>query len=368
VLHAQVAFDSASDAAYSDGWQAGDNGGFGFQPWNFDNDTLFPVEGIRDVNSSSPFNQVGTAWRLGLNYLSEGKDIVRVGRGLPAPLQVGQTLSIVMDPPSDTAFFDIETFRLNTGGGNICYGGEGCTPGTAPLTRFAWSFFNWTDFNEWGRWTASSIGPTSLFNVDKSPGEHPDFPAGAAGTDMGVQLDFTLTGDETYSLTVTPLDNPAAAFSGSGGLENAGTGPIDWIEFMHYGAESNDSFPTDWYIKSMQITGGPAGDNADFDDDGDVDGQDLLSWQRGVGQANPTLADGDADDDNDVDGADLTVWKEQFGPAAGAAAVSAATSCGCGGGSAALSAVPEPTSAGVAATAVAGLAAMALGRRRRTPK
>jgi hypothetical protein len=29
------ASDSASDPAYADGWQAGDNGGSGFEPWTF---------------------------------------------------------------------------------------------------------------------------------------------------------------------------------------------------------------------------------------------------------------------------------------------------------------------------------------------
>ena len=54
---------------------------------------------------------------------------------------------------------------------------------------------------------------------------------------------------------------------------------------------------------------------ADFDADGDVDGQDLLAWQRGFGTQAPnaTRASGDADDDLDVDGDDLNVWRQQFG-------------------------------------------------------
>ena len=28
-----AASDNAADPAYNDGWQAGDNGGFGFEPW-----------------------------------------------------------------------------------------------------------------------------------------------------------------------------------------------------------------------------------------------------------------------------------------------------------------------------------------------
>ncbi len=54
---------------------------------------------------------------------------------------------------------------------------------------------------------------------------------------------------------------------------------------------------------------------ADFDSDGDTDGADFLSWQRGFGilAPNATLADGDADSDGDVDGGDLAVWQGAFG-------------------------------------------------------
>jgi hypothetical protein len=60
---------------------------------------------------------------------------------------------------------------------------------------------------------------------------------------------------------------------------------------------------------------------ADFDQDGQVDGADLLIWQHGIGESSP----GDANRDGVVDAADLAEWQAQF-PAAHAQA----------------SAVPEP--------------------------
>lgn len=66
-----------------------------------------------------------------------------------------------------------------------------------------------------------------------------------------------------------------------------------------------------------------AEDSADFDEDGDVDGADFLTWQRGVGTlAGATLADGNANatEDDDVDADDLAVWESQFGASAPAAA------------------------------------------------
>jgi hypothetical protein len=56
--------------------------------------------------------------------------------------------------------------------------------------------------------------------------------------------------------------------------------------------------------------------NADFDADGDVDGADLLAWQRNYGVASgATTNNGDANGDGAVDEDDLVVWKSQFGEA-----------------------------------------------------
>src|SRR5262245_5078719 len=68
---AMNAFDSAADPAYADGWQAGDNGGTGFTPWNFDAGYIFggvnyayAAAGLKTIDDglqtggagSSPFN------------------------------------------------------------------------------------------------------------------------------------------------------------------------------------------------------------------------------------------------------------------------------------------------------------------------
>lgn len=92
----------------------------------------------------------------------------------------------------------------------------------------------------------------------------------------------------------------------------------------------------------------PDPSNADFDDDGDVDGADLLIWQRGFGTGT-TSAQGNADGDGDVDAADLAIWKTQFGMT------------GLATGSAA--AVPEPAGLGLASLALGLFASL---RRRLT--
>jgi hypothetical protein len=53
-------------------------------------------------------------------------------------------------------------------------------------------------------------------------------------------------------------------------------------------------------------------EDADFDNDGDVDGRDFLTWQRGFGGVGSNET-GDADLDNDVDAGDLAIWRAEFG-------------------------------------------------------
>lgn len=54
--------------------------------------------------------------------------------------------------------------------------------------------------------------------------------------------------------------------------------------------------------------------SADFDLDGDVDGHDFLTWQRGFGTSpNATHSQGDADIDGSVAAADLAIWQLQYG-------------------------------------------------------
>lgn len=91
---------------------------------------------------------------------------------------------------------------------------------------------------------------------------------------------------------------------------------------------------------------GDAVEDADFDGDDDVDGNDFLIWQRGLG-VGTTQPAGDADGDGSVNALDLAIWKAQFGLPA----------------TPAVTAVPEPAAAGLAALAV--LAAVFMRRKLR---
>jgi hypothetical protein len=256
---AQIASDTPADPVYADGWQEGDNGGFGFTAWSFLGSYTSPV--LHALDSTSPYNQLGLAWTL---YLANGNlpqqspdspnpppppgdptDLSRAGRGFAAgSLQVGQTLSVVIDNPTERTFFKGYTINLITGG--KCAGFFPACTGTSRLRVGTFEYFTY------GRWYIDSVagGSPTLFDTDTAAG--------------GMRLDVTLTGANTYSLVMTPLANPSNAFTNSGTLN--GTGPIDWIQFEHYNTDS-DFYPTvvtnpqstDFYISSMQVTGPDGG-------------------------------------------------------------------------------------------------------------
>ncbi|MCH7751506.1 MAG: hypothetical protein IH898_05055, partial [Planctomycetes bacterium] len=62
--------------------------------------------------------------------------------------------------------------------------------------------------------------------------------------------------------------------------------------------------------------------SADFDEDGDVDGSDFLTWQLGLGTLlGASHGDGDADGDGDVDDNDLAIFEANYGSSALVASV-----------------------------------------------
>jgi hypothetical protein len=63
--------------------------------------------------------------------------------------------------------------------------------------------------------------------------------------------------------------------------------------------------------------------SADFDANGQIDGNDFLAWQRGLG-VGTTKAQGDANDNDVVNADDLTIWKNQSGFSASAVVAASA--------------------------------------------
>jgi hypothetical protein len=94
---------------------------------------------------------------------------------------------------------------------------------------------------------------------------------------------------------------------------------------------------------------------ADFDNEGDADGNDFLIWQRGSGiSSGATKAQGNADGDGDVDAADLAIWRTDFG--GGAPAGNLVTGFIRYASSGPITSIPEPAGVCLAALLLTPLA------------
>jgi hypothetical protein len=203
-----IASDHATDPTYAGGWAAGQNGGSGFGAWSFTGTD--PAGTQHEMSSAAP---LGTAWTLFNNTSTNG--ISNAGRSIPGGLQPGQTFETVIHNPTAYHFYrGFDLGFLNSTDNHLA----GDNSASLSLNVFGYTFTgslpNWS-VNDAGGSTTASLSP---------------YTSAAAG----MKLDLTLTSATTYSLILTPLSNPAAAYSQSGTL----SGPINWVQFRLYNTSS----------------------------------------------------------------------------------------------------------------------------------
>jgi hypothetical protein len=405
------ASDTASDPVYADGWQGlthapdgtpignGDNGGFGFTStgWDFDsgyfwdyahggpnvfyayNQNLHAIDdGLKaGTQFSNPFNNVGRSWtaasiEYGVDAFGNPKlTLPRGGRGF-SELLPGETFSVTIDNPAERRHFKGYALRLNggTGGqhGSICYGNRPCYLVTDPahpgppqqwkttvvpkpkLNVQLFNFQNCAGGNDPGLcepgdprafWTisGSTTVTSTITDLDSAEG--------------GMRIDVTRTTGDAFSVTLTPLANPSAAFTTSGTFANPGV-PIDWFQFDNFNGVKSDS--------------GTPPAMGDFNSDGKVDAIDYIVWRNNDG------SDMALPNDNGL-GAPVradhyTLWRSNFGNTAGPVttatdlyirSMSISNSAASGLGNAA---VPEPGTFVYLISAATGTAGLV--RRRRS--
>jgi hypothetical protein len=311
MCYAQIAADNASDPVYADGWQEGDNGGYGFTPWNFDSTvywqgTLYEYQepGFKEIDdglqtgapNSSPFNAIGRAWRIGTTPTSDG--VARAGRGF-SPLQVGQTLRVVIDNPTEQVFFKGYFVRLNggTGGvnGNICYGDFPCTdPGLPVVGKMRFQMFEYFTYGEWSVVDAGGVG-TGVFDADTAS--------------QGAAFQVTRTGADTYDVLMDSFDPNKPDFAASRTFDFTGV-EVDWIEFTFFNTETDPEFDTDLFVRSIEIFAETS--SGDFNGDGNFDCLDINSLvaEIAAGSNNPSF---DMTGDGNVDLADRDAWLSAAG-------------------------------------------------------
>jgi hypothetical protein len=228
-----IAADYATNAAYVSGWSAGQNGGHGFGPWSF-NGTVDPTNnpdpgGQQTMSSSS---SLGTAWTL-FNLSSTG-GISDVGRAIAEPggLQPGQTLETVIQNPTTYNFYRGFDILLYNGTDNLPAGNN-----TSALRTLVFNY-----------------GLAHWVIVDNDGSTKTPLDPGTTAV-AGMKFDFTLTSTNTYSITLTPLSNPSAAYAQTGTLKT--NLPINWINYRLWNGQSSGPNDTanNFFISSMTIAG-----------------------------------------------------------------------------------------------------------------
>jgi hypothetical protein len=268
-------------------------------------------------------------------------------------LQVGQTVTVIMDTPDENMFNRGFTVKFNNGTSNGCYNGDNCsTPAYDPgavANRMGVGIYGWLH--------PDTIGRYHLFTPDPDgwpPGPNPSGhdPLMVDETDEGVRLDFTLTGAETYTVSMDPFQAGVPTYMNSGTLDpgemNEHIGkPINWIEFEFYNTATSASYATDWHIRSIEITSpDPVGEPGDFNNDGKVGAADYVIWRKNTGNSPLPNDNGLA-----TQAERFNLWRSNFGNM---------TMPGSGGGAGGGSAIPEP---GTFVYLVAAFAGLSLWRR-----
>jgi hypothetical protein len=346
-----LAMDSASDVAYAaengGAWKGVDptadenppgmdNGGIGFQPWDFSGGYHQPqyspygrlnhfIDGV-DFAASSFNNLSSPAFGLTNANQAFGGHTARATRIFNVPITTGNTLTVDFDSPaslnpSPTAGFLI---RLNAGGGPVITGD--------PTVRERFGVFVASGFNS-DNWTISDSAGLVDSGVD------------AGDTITGGQFKFTLTSADTYSFELVRLTDRHTFVSHSGTLVAPAAGPIDSLEIAMFGNGSGNGLngplaqPTgerEFFFNNLRIESDAMALLGDYNGNGVVDAADYVVWRRTFGQSVVVPGSGaDGDKSGDIGPADYDIWRTHFGTAAPAMSGS-------------ISAVPEPYAASLA--------------------
>lgn len=287
-----VASDNASNSAYSDGWQTGDNGGTGFGPWALSysgNSLPSPPQFIDRAPLAS--NSLGApSFALTTGDQNNAFETSEALRSFLIPFGVGQTLSANVDGSalSNAPSYTIgNTFDLLTANAK---------------ERF--SLFTNNDYHS-NRWTATGDLDTGI----------------AAGASF--HIEFTLTGPNTYNLVLSPVNGGAALATQTGAtLAGPAGASITTLRIRDYGTGSSVSTAgsargsKEYFFDDLMITA--PGIQGDYNNDQAVNAADYVTWRDQINDGN------------------YYTWRANFGQPTGASAsLSSAANL--------PTAIPEPT-------------------------
>jgi hypothetical protein len=288
-----VAADDASQSAYANGWQAGDNGGSGFGPWTFAfsglrSDLLYDPQFID--RAPLPGDHLGApTFALTTGARATFTDTSEVVRSFSSPIATGQTFS-----------FDIDGSALDAGAIAFSTGNTFQLFGSDNQERFALFTTNQYHANNWTATTDVNTG----------------IPAANA-----FHVAFTLATANTYNLVLSPIGGGAPLFSQTEAtLDGTAGSPIQSFRFSTYGAGSSADGSKELFFDNLLISG--PGVLGDYNRNGVVDAADYVVWRNTSGQTGSGLP-ADGDQNNSVGNSDYSIWRSRFGSSTASASAAA---------------------------------------------
>jgi hypothetical protein len=255
------AYDIGSNAAYTDGWSAADNGGSGFGAWALYTSSTNPSDNGRFMATAAAVNIDTPSWGLYANNgnLSEAK------RLLANPMAVGETLKVRMD----NGFIDP---------------GSGVGVALQNLTGDTlWEFF----FN----------GGDNYYNITGGTND-------IGWTSAGIDVEISLTGPTSYVSRITPIGGSTR--TNAGNFNAQANNEVAVFRAWNYNAGSGSDY--DFFFNRLELVTAAGGSGTSTSDTviitresgvTDTDGDGMPdSWeQTHFGSATGGSASGDADND-----------------------------------------------------------------------
>jgi hypothetical protein len=226
------ASDNAGNPPYADGWQDGDNGGSGFNPWTsaFSGDSGAILHGGPKFIDNGPLagNSLGKpAFALTTSDRPFFFDTSEVNRTFASPIAIGQTFTI-----------DVDGSALNPAAPGFSIGNTVQLMNSAGQERFG--LFTNNQFNG-DNWTATGSANTGV--------------AGGAAFHLAV----TLVSTDTYNMVMTPVGGGAPLFSQTGGTLGGTPGTaIDRIRISDYGTGSSADGSKELFFNNLSVTPEPS--------------------------------------------------------------------------------------------------------------
>lgn len=289
--------DSAEPVYQGGGWSNNMNGGVGFGPWKLASESTSggfagffrqtnPNTGIDNAGLPTPEN--GGAWT---SYANKGSGVDRA----TAFRSFDQPLASADDSFSVTVEHGFVTGRVGVALRN---GDESTTPQDYNTDACFEVFFE--------------SGSENYMLLD---GEGVPFDTGVPFTLFGINVEFELTGIDTYDLRISRFDTPndvSPTIISILGRTLAGEGPIESFALYQYDTASSQDpgVQSDVYFNNLAYRVFEIATLAgDYNQDGIVDAADYTVWRDNLGSPHSLPND----DTPGVGPDDYERWRSQFG-------------------------------------------------------